>query len=85
MAIDDAGNDVGQIAVRLDPEELAAFDQRGNDSPMLGTAIGAGEERVFARQGKRPNGNTAYTMTMAAVVKSSMFGVRPGLSLGPFG
>jgi hypothetical protein len=56
VAVDDAGNDVGQIAVRLDAEELAAFDQRGDDRPMLGAAIGAGEEGVFAREGNRPNG-----------------------------
>ena len=44
-----AGNDVAQIGVRLDAEQLAAFDQRGEDCPMPGAAIGAGEEGVFAR------------------------------------
>jgi len=49
MTVDDAGNDVAQIGVRLDAEQLAAFDQRGEDCPMPGAAIGAGEEGVFAR------------------------------------
>jgi hypothetical protein len=43
MAVDDAGNDVGEVTVRLDPEELACFDQRGDHRPMLGTAVRAGE------------------------------------------
>src|ERR1041385_8309904 len=55
VTVDDAADDVGQIAMRLDAEQLAGLDQRGDDCPMLGTAIGAREERVFARQRKRPN------------------------------
>jgi hypothetical protein len=51
VAVDDAGNDIGEIAMRLDAGELAALDQPGNDGPMLGACIGAGEEGVFARQG----------------------------------
>src|SRR5205814_4157880 len=62
MAVDDAGNDVGQIAVRLDAEALAAFDQRGDDRPMLGASIGAGEEGVFAREGNRPNGSLDHVV-----------------------
>ena len=67
VAVDDAGNDVGQIAVRLDAEELAAFDQRGNDRPMFGASIGAGEEGVFAREGNRPNGSAPATSNTCAV------------------
>ena len=43
MAVDDAGNDVGEVGVRFDAEELAGFDQRSDHRPMLGTAVGAGE------------------------------------------
>ena len=43
MAVDDAGNHVGEVTVRLDAEELAGFDQRGDHRPMLGTAVRAGE------------------------------------------
>jgi hypothetical protein len=50
MAIDDAGDDVGEVAVGLD------VDQRGDDGPMFGTAVRAGEQGVLAGQGKRPDG-----------------------------
>jgi hypothetical protein len=49
----DAGNNVGQIAVRLDAEELAAFDQRGDDRPILGAGIGTEEQEVLAGDGNR--------------------------------
>jgi hypothetical protein len=51
VTVDDAADNVGQVGVRLDAEQLAAFDQRCDDRPMLGTAIGAGEQSVFAGQG----------------------------------
>jgi hypothetical protein len=39
MAVDDAGHNVGEIAVRLDAEKLAGFDQRSDYRPVLGTAV----------------------------------------------
>jgi hypothetical protein len=43
VTVDDAGYNVGEVGMRLDAEELAAFDQRSDDRPMLGAAVGAGE------------------------------------------
>ena len=57
MAVDDPGEDVGEIGVRLDPVELAGFDERGDDRPVLAAAIGAGEERVLAIERDRPDGS----------------------------
>jgi hypothetical protein len=43
MAIDDAANDVGQMAIRLHANKLASLNERGDYGPTLGTAVGAGE------------------------------------------
>ena len=53
VAVDDAGNDVGEIAVRFNADQLAGFDQRGDDRPVLGTAIRAGEQSVLAIERQR--------------------------------
>ena len=53
VAVDDAGDDVGEVGVRLDADELAGLDQRGDDRPVLGAAVGAGEERILAVEGER--------------------------------
>ena len=47
MAVDDLGDDVGEVGLRIDGIEFAAFDQGCGDCPMLGSAIGAGEERIL--------------------------------------
>ena len=39
MALDDAGDDVGEVGVRLDADELAGFDQRSDHRPMLAAAV----------------------------------------------
>jgi hypothetical protein len=56
MAVDDAGDDIGEIGLRIGAGQLAGFDQRG-DGPMIRTAIGTGEECVLAREGQRPDGS----------------------------
>jgi hypothetical protein len=56
MAFDDAGNDVGEVAVWLDVEELAGLDQRSDHRPVLGTAILTGEKRVLAVERDRADG-----------------------------
>ena len=53
MAVDDLGDDVGQVAVRIDGVELAGLDQRSDDGPVLATTIGAGKECVLAIQRNR--------------------------------
>ncbi len=48
VAVDDPGEHVGQVAERLDVVQLASFDQRSDDGPVLGAAVGAREEGVLA-------------------------------------
>ena len=48
MAVDDAGDDVGEVAMRLDLDELAGLDQRSDAGPILGSVVVPGKERVFA-------------------------------------
>lgn len=50
MAGDDPGDHVSEVGVRLDAVELACLDQRSDRCPMLGAAVGAGEERILAVQ-----------------------------------
>ena len=56
MAVDDAGDDVGEVGLRIDAVELAGLDQRGDDGPVLAAAVGAGEEGILAVQRERPDG-----------------------------
>ena len=48
MAVDDLGEDIGQIGLRIDGKHFAGCDQRGQNCPMFATAIGAGEEMILA-------------------------------------
>src|SRR5438132_14434495 len=48
MACDNLGEYVAQIGLRIDAVHLAGFDERGDDRPVVTTAIGAGEEVVLA-------------------------------------
>lgn len=56
MAVDDAGDDLAQVGVMVDVVELAGFDERGDGRPVLGAAVGLGEEGILAIEGERPNG-----------------------------
>jgi hypothetical protein len=47
MAVDDPGEDVDQVGERIDIVQLTGFDQRRDDGPMFGAAIGACEQRIF--------------------------------------
>ncbi len=42
--------------MRLDGVELAGFDQRRDDRPVLGSAVGSGEQGVLAIEGDRSDG-----------------------------
>ena len=55
MALNDASGDVGEIGVRLDADELAGLDQRGDHRPVFAPGVRAGEQRVFAVQGQGPD------------------------------
>ena len=50
MAGDEALEDVGEVGVGIDAVQFAGFDQRGDDGPVLGALVGAGEERVLTVQ-----------------------------------
>ena len=56
MAVDDLGDDVGEIGVRIDAAELAGLDQRRDDRPVLAAAVGAGEQRILAIEGDGADG-----------------------------
>jgi hypothetical protein len=47
---------LSEIGVRLDGVELAGFDQRRDDRPVLGSAVGSGEQGVLAIEGDRSDG-----------------------------
>ena len=55
MTIGEAGQRFGQPFIRVDGIELAALDQCGNHRPIIAAFIRAGEERVFAVEGERPD------------------------------
>ena len=55
MAGDDAGDDVGEVDVRVDAVELRGFDERGDRRPVLATAVGTGEERILPIEGDWPD------------------------------
>ncbi len=50
VAVDDAGDDVGQVSVRLDANQFTGLDERGDGGPMFGTAVRAGEQSILSRQ-----------------------------------
>ena len=56
MAVDDPGGGVGEVGLRVDAVQLAGFDERSDDRPVFGPAVGAGEERVLPRQGQGTDG-----------------------------
>ena len=47
---DDAGDDVGEVCLRVDAVELGGFDDRSDGRPVLTAAIGTSEERILAIQ-----------------------------------
>ena len=58
MATDDPDERVGRVGKRIDVIQLTGFDQRDDDGPMLGTAIGAGEQRIFPVERNRTDRTT---------------------------
>jgi hypothetical protein len=39
VAVDETGEHVGEVGVRIDAVQLATLDQRGEDGPVLGTLV----------------------------------------------
>ena len=57
VAIDEPGEHVVEVTVRVDAVQLAAFDQRGEDGPVFGAFVGAGEQSVLAIEGQGSDGS----------------------------
>jgi hypothetical protein len=55
MALDDAGDDVGQVSLRLDADELAGLDQGGDHRPVLAYAVRTSKQGILAIEGQRPD------------------------------
>jgi len=51
VPIDETGQDIGEVGLRLDVVELACLHEGGEDGPVLAAAVGAGEQGVLAVQG----------------------------------
>jgi hypothetical protein len=54
MAVGHALEHVLQVSVGLAVVELSGADQRADDGPAVGAAIGPGEKMVFAAKGNHP-------------------------------
>jgi len=50
MAVDDLGNDVGEVSVRFDATELTGLNQRRDHRPVLAATIGACKQRILPVQ-----------------------------------
>ena len=48
VAVDEPGQDVGEVGVGVDGVVLRGLDQRGDHAPMDAALVGAGEQRVLA-------------------------------------
>ncbi len=48
MAVDDLGEQVGEVGVRVDAAQFAGLDQLGDEGPISSALVGTGEERIFA-------------------------------------
>ena len=56
VAVDEAGQHVGDVGLGLDVVQLAGLDQRSDHGPVLAAAVGAGEQAVLAVQRQGPDG-----------------------------
>ena len=72
MAIDDPGEDVGEVGNRVDVVQLAGFDQRRDSGPMLGATVGARKQCIFPVERDRTDrAFDGIAWTMAAIVFAS--------------
>ncbi len=55
VAVDDVGQNVGEIGLGINCVELGCLNQRGGDGPVLTVAIGAGEESILAIESNGPD------------------------------
>ena len=52
--VGNAGEDIGEIMLRVDAVELGAFDQRVHRRGSAAAGVGAGEEVILAAGGNHP-------------------------------
>lgn len=55
VPLQDAGDDIGEIDLRVDAVELAGLHKRRDGCPMFSAAVRACEERILAIEGDRPD------------------------------
>jgi hypothetical protein len=48
VAVNELGDDVGEVGVGVGADELAGLNQRRDDGPVVAAAVGAGEESIFS-------------------------------------
>ena len=73
VAVDQAGEHVGEVGGRVDAVQLAALDRRGQDGPVLRTFVGAGEQGVLTVQcdrSDRPLDRVGVELDAAVVEKA---------------
>jgi hypothetical protein len=76
VAVDDPDEGIGQIGKRIDVIQLTGFDQRGDDGPVLGAAVGACEQRILpVERNRRIERSTA--LLSSSMQPSSMKRVNP--------
>lgn len=56
MSADEPGQNVFEVDGRVGAVQFAALDEGGQDGPVLGAFVGAGEERILAVEGDGPHG-----------------------------
>ncbi len=79
VAIDDSGDDVSEVGLRLDADQLAGLDEGGEDGPVLGAGVRTGEERILARERERADGaldNVGVDLDLAVVEEQAQPGQR---------
>ena len=58
--VDDAGEDVGELGLRIDAVEFGGDDQRIHDSGAFTAMVGAGEEPGFSALARLPGVNDRF-------------------------
>ncbi|MBB2671529.1 UNVERIFIED_ORG: hypothetical protein GGE44_001080 [Rhizobium esperanzae] len=80
MAVDDLGEDVGEISLRFDVVEFAGFDERCDGRPVLGPGVGTREEGIFSIESNAP-----FILPMSAMKSRSIIaGIRISARGFPF-
>ena len=81
MAIDDLGEDVGEVDVRVHAAEFAVLDQRCDDGPVVASAVGTRKRGVFAIEGHRwvivPMSGRSWSFIIAGIhITAAVFGTK---------